>query len=112
VAAARALVSGGPGGDPELSDLAAASATIERLQLDAAERAALSADIFERALAGVQAGRILPDAGVMLGRELNEKSLREGLEQTYRIQARLATTDDERIRLVDRANSVRPRSLF
>ncbi len=112
VAAARALVAGGPTGQPALEDLAAASATIERLQLDAAERAALSADIFERALAGVQEGRIQPDSGEMLGRELNERSLREGLEQTYRVLARLATSDEERIRLVDRANSVRPRSLF
>ncbi len=112
VAAARALVAGGPTGQPALEDLTAASATIERLQLDAAERAALSADIFERALAGVEDGRIQADAGEMLGRELNERSLREGLEQTYRVLARLATSDEERIRLVDRANSVRPRSLF
>ncbi len=111
VAAARALVSGGPTGEPELEDLAAAAATIERLQLDAVEQAALSADIFERALDGVQTNRI--DApGQVLGRELNERSLREGLEQTYRVQARLATSDDERIRLVDKANAIRPRSFF
>ncbi|MEM7275156.1 MAG: tetratricopeptide repeat protein [Actinomycetota bacterium] len=112
VAAARALVAGGPTGEPALEDLASAAATIERLQLDAAERAALSADIFERALAGVQAGRIPPGTGAMLGRELTERSLREGLEHTYRIQARLAPNADERVRLVDRANRVRPRSLF
>ncbi|MEM7325327.1 MAG: tetratricopeptide repeat protein [Actinomycetota bacterium] len=112
VAAARALVAGGPAGEPSLDDLAAASATIQRLQLDAAERAALSADIFERALAGVRAGRIPPDAGAMLGRDLTERSLREGLEHTYRIQARLAPTAEERVRLVDKANLVRPRSLF
>ncbi len=112
VAAARALVSGGPSGQPALEDLASAAATIERLQLDAAERAAISAEIFERALAGLSDGRIDPDGGVMLGRELNEKSLREGLEHTYRTQARLAPTDAERIRLVDKANAVRPRSLF
>ena len=112
VAAARALVSGGPSGEPALEDLASAAATIERLQLDAAERARLSADIFERALAAVQAGRIKPDQAGVLGRELNEKSLREGLEHTYRIQARLASSDEERIRLVDKANSIRPRSFF
>jgi serine/threonine-protein kinase PknG len=112
VAAARALVSGGPSGEPALEDLASAAATIERLQLDAAERARLSADIFERALSAVQAGRIKPDQAGVLGRELNEKSLREGLEHTYRIQARLASSEEERIRLVDKANAVRPRSLF
>jgi serine/threonine-protein kinase PknG len=112
VAAARALVAGGPTGTPELADLRAASDTIERLQLDAAERAALAADIFERALEGIEAGRIPAGNGVMLGRPLSEKSLREGLEQTYRTQARLATSTDERVRLVDLANAVRPRSLF
>ncbi|MEL6981496.1 MAG: tetratricopeptide repeat protein, partial [Actinomycetota bacterium] len=112
VAAARALVNGGPDGDPDLGDLRAASDTIERLQLDAAERAALAADIFERALAGVETGRIASGSGTMLGRTLTEKSLREGLEQTYRTQARLATSPEERVRLVDRANAVRPRSLF
>jgi serine/threonine-protein kinase PknG len=112
VAAARALVAGGPSGEPSLDDLASASATIERLQLDAAERAALSADIFERALAGVETGRIPANAGAMLGRDLTERSLREGLEHTYRVQARLAPTAEERVRLVDKANLVRPRSLF
>jgi serine/threonine-protein kinase PknG len=112
VAAARALVHGGPGDDPDLDDLTAASDTIERLQLDAAERAGLSADIFERALAGLQGGRISPNGQQMLGRDLNEKSLREGLEKTYRTLARLAGTREERIRLVDKANAVRPRSWF
>jgi serine/threonine-protein kinase PknG len=48
----------------------------------------------------------------MLGRDLTERSLREGLEHTYRVQARLAPTAEERVRLVDKANLVRPRSLF
>ncbi len=112
VAAARALVSGGPDGEPQFEDLASAAATIERLQLDAAERAALSAEIFEQGLDGIASGRIPINGRAMLGRELSEKSLREGLEETYRTQARLATTEAERIRLVDRANAVRPRSLF
>ena len=112
VAAARALVAGGPDGQPDLDDLHAAAETIERLQLDAAQRAALAADIYDRALAGVRSGKIPGDAGAVLGQELNERSLREGLEQTYRLQARLATTPDERVRLVDLANSIRPRSLF
>ncbi len=111
VAAARALVSGGPNGEPELEDLTEAAATIERLQLDSVEQAALSADIFERALDGVRTRRI-NTPGELLGKELEERSLREGLEQTYRIQARLANSDEERIRLVDKANAVRPRSLF
>jgi serine/threonine-protein kinase PknG len=112
VAIARALVAGGPSKLPTVDELQMASATIERLQLDAAERAALSADVYERALAGVRDGSIAADSSTMLGRELNERSLQLGLEHTYRTQARLAPSPAERIRLVDLANAVRPRSLF
>ncbi|MCP4227322.1 MAG: protein kinase, partial [Actinomycetia bacterium] len=70
VATARALVSGGPSGQPSVAELQAASATIERLQLDVAERALLSADVYERALAGVKSGTIPPGSSTMLGREL------------------------------------------
>ena len=111
VASARALVAGGPSGKPSVAELQAASATIERLQLDAAERAALSADVYERALAGVLDGSIAVDSSTMLGQQLNERDLRLGLEQTYRAQARLAATDADRIALIDKANHVRPRSL-
>ncbi|MDH3680819.1 MAG: serine/threonine-protein kinase PknG [Acidimicrobiia bacterium] len=111
VASARALVSGGPSGQPTVAELQAAAATIERLQLDAAERAELSADVYERALTGLLAGTIPSGSSTMLGQDLNERSLRLGLEQTYRTQARLATQEAERIRLIDKANSVRPRSL-
>ncbi|MGF1597506.1 MAG: tetratricopeptide repeat protein [Acidimicrobiales bacterium] len=111
VASARALVSGGPGGRPTVAELQAASATIERLQLDAAERATLSADVYERALAGLSDGSIPADSTTMLGYELNERALRRGLEKAYRELARYAHDDGERIRLIDRANVVRPRSL-
>ena len=112
VASARALVGGGPSGRPTVADLHAASATIERLQLDAAERARLSADVYERALAGLLDGSIPSGAATLLGHELSERSLREGLELAYRTQARLAVTAAERIALIDRANEVRPRSLL
>ena len=111
VATARALVSGGTNGQPSMAELEAASSTIERLQLDAAERATLSADVYERALAGVMGGTIAPGSSTMLGRELNELSLRRGLEDTYRTLGRLATDPGERIAYVDKANRVRPRSL-
>ncbi len=112
VASAKALVAGGPSGKPSVAELQAAAATIERLQLDAAERAALSADVYERALAGVIDGSIPVDSATMLGQQLNERELRLGLEQTYRAQARLATSDAARIDFIDRANKVRPRSLL
>jgi serine/threonine-protein kinase PknG len=113
VASARRLVEGGPSGIPSVEELREAAATIERLQLDAAERAALSASVFERALAGLQRRAIDPGADlVLLGCKLDERSLRQGLEKAYREQARLTTDNGERIRLVDLANGIRPRSLF
>jgi Protein kinase G tetratricopeptide repeat/Protein kinase G rubredoxin domain len=50
--------------------------------------------------------------GLILGCRPDERSLRFGLEQCYRAQARLATDRAHRIELVDLANSVRPRTLL
>jgi serine/threonine-protein kinase PknG len=52
-----------------------------------------------------------PDPAARLaGRPLVERELRAGLEQSYRDLARMASTAEERIRLVDEANRVRPRT--
>jgi len=110
VATARALVSGGPKGEPTPADLRAAAATIERLQLDVGERAELAVEVYERALAGIRRGVIPADSDRLLGRDLNERSLREGLEQTYRVLARVSDDRAEQILLVDKANLIRPRS--
>ncbi len=105
MASARALIDGA---DVEVGHLAEAASVIERLQLDAAERASVSAEILERALASGSAG----SASVQLfGHPLDEVGLRRGLESVYREQARLASDPDDKVRLVDRANAVRPRSL-
>jgi serine/threonine-protein kinase PknG len=111
VATARTLVSGGPTGRPTVSELQAASATIERLQLDAAERAELSAEVYERALAGLRDGSIPLGSTAVLGCEVTERSLRHGLEETYQTLARFTASDEERIAYIDRANRIRPRSL-
>jgi serine/threonine-protein kinase PknG len=47
----------------------------------------------------------------LLGAGLSERELRTGLERSYRALARLAGGSTERIALVDKANSVRPRTL-
>ncbi len=116
VAAARTLATGADRGEPTLDDLTAASETIERLELAAAERAAISAEIFERALTGLQSGRIPTDLGGgrirLLGRSLDEDDLRKGLEDVYRIQARLSADQEERVALLDQANRIRPWSVF
>ena len=44
------------------------------------------------------------------GRALVETQLRLGLERTYRSLAAVAPTPSERMRLVDEANRVRPRT--
>ena len=48
--------------------------------------------------------------GRLLGCEFTERSLRFGLERSYRAQARLAPDRRRRIELIDEANSVRPRT--
>ncbi len=113
VAAARALISGGSAATPSLGDLSQASAVIERLQLDAAERAELSADVYQQVLEGIESGQIQPDANKgVLGSKLTLREIKKGLEQTYRTRARFATNATERAMYVDRANKARPRTLF
>ncbi len=111
VASARMLIDHRHGA-PAVADLASAAKTVERLQLDAAERTRLSAEILENALA---VNAVTPvDAGTvtLFGAPLDDDKLRRRLEAVYREQARLAETTAERIALVDRANAVRPRTLF
>ncbi len=112
VAAARTLAAGSGRQPPTVDDLSQASAIIDRLELDAAERASISADIFEQALDGVTGGRIGATDLKLLGRELSERELRKGLEETYRFMARMAPDAASRTALVDRANAVRPWSLL
>ncbi|MEY9856540.1 serine/threonine-protein kinase PknG [Catenulispora sp. GAS73] len=48
----------------------------------------------------------------LIDREVDERSLRLGMEHVYRSLARLATDRTKRIELVDQANAVRPRTLI
>ena len=104
MASARALIDGP---DVDVEQLAEAAGVVERLQLDAAERAAVSTEILERALAtGSGAGAVR-----LFGHALDDVGLRRGLEQLYREQARLAPDAETKVRLIDQANAIRPRSL-
>ena len=94
---------------PELDDLERAAASLEELPPDGAYVPGLTAALYEAALQLVRTGAATPDARV-LGCPLTEPALRRALERTYRAQARTAATDEERIRLVDAANRVRPRT--
>jgi serine/threonine-protein kinase PknG len=52
----------------------------------------------------------LPSTRVV-GVTMTEPDVRRALESAYRSAARLSDDEDERIDLVDRANTVRPRTL-
>jgi serine/threonine-protein kinase PknG len=57
----------------------------------------------DRALAAEPLG-----AGQLLGFEMTERSLRFGLERSYRAQAQLSSDRHRRTMLVDLANDIRP----
>jgi serine/threonine-protein kinase PknG len=95
---------------------------LEALGLDAERRERMEAEVLESALTWTLAkangtGTSWPAAqpgwdGKILGNRPTEHDLRLALERTYRALAHLATQPDERITLVQRANSVRPRTLI
>ncbi|MGH3762394.1 tetratricopeptide repeat protein [Actinophytocola sp.] len=97
-------------------DLHDAARRLERLALDAERRTTLSAEVLEAAYGWVCAGRpgaaaAGSDARMVLGYRLAERELRFGLERCYRALARLASTPEQRHELVDKANTIRPRTL-
>jgi serine/threonine-protein kinase PknG len=107
LALARALIRGGRP-VPTVDDLARASSVIERLPLSDEQRAGLTVELLEAALALLAAGGAPPAGDVrVLGRALREIPVRLALEHAYRDLA-WGAVGDEKIRLVDRANQVRP----
>jgi serine/threonine-protein kinase PknG len=93
-------------------DLVEAGSKLERLTLDAERRTRLSAEVLEACHEWVRTSSAPRTAGAkVLGCELSERDVRFGLERCYRSLARLAGTVEQRIQLVDKANSIRPRTL-
>lgn len=98
---------------PSASELAEASVLLKKLSLDAREQARLICEVFDAALllitssGGKAAGLTTV---TVLDRPLEETAIRRGLEASYRELARLTTDPQERMTLVDKANSVRPSS--
>ncbi len=111
VEAARTLL-GSNGKRAGMEDLQAASAVAEGLALDGRDRWLLDSQIFEATILELSAKKTARVDGnaMILGLPLAERPLREGLERSLRSLARVAS-DEERLRLVDEANRVRPRTL-
>jgi serine/threonine-protein kinase PknG len=96
---------------PAPGELSAAAAGIEELGIEGEQRALLTVELLRAALALVQRDPRASDPSLTLaGCPLSESQLRLGLERTYRALAAVAGTAGERIRLVDEANRVRPRT--
>ena len=96
--------------DKGLPALADAVATIERVPIDPRERQQLVVRVLTQALDHVRQTGPEPQTHIA-GVPATERDLRGGAEQAYRQLAALTSDRAERVRLVDAANSVRPRSL-
>lgn len=97
---------------PGIPELQKASAALEALALEGMDRHRLAQQVLETALHLVTSKSLTPQSDLaILGQPLQEVSLREGLEKVLRSMAHLAT-GDEKIRLVDAANKVRPKTMF
>ncbi|MEO9153469.1 MAG: tetratricopeptide repeat protein [Lapillicoccus sp.] len=93
-----------------LDVLAQAHSSIDGVLMDAGDRARLEVRIYENGLAAVSTAGEVP--GLRIGTHLaTAKGMREALETSLRQLARLSPAKEERIRLVDEANAIRPWSL-
>jgi serine/threonine-protein kinase PknG len=108
VAAVRARIGGGV---PSQSELITAASRLTQIKLDAVRLSMLRAEVLERALEWVRANQGSAGSVRVLDCPLTEPDLRFGLERTYRALARLTDSTPDRIALVDRANTIRPRTL-
>jgi serine/threonine-protein kinase PknG len=119
VEAARILVGIGASNrriaTPEVADLEAASTVCESLVLQGASRHILHQEVLVSALDCLQAkkpGTVRSSrAKKILGSVLEETQVRQQLESSLRALARMSN-GAERIRLVEQANQLRPRTLF
>jgi len=97
---------------PGTKELKEASGAIEALTLEGMDRYRLTKQVLETALNLVTSRALSPASSIaILGQPLEELHLRKGLEKALRDMAHLVT-GDEKIRLVDEANRVRPRTLL
>jgi serine/threonine-protein kinase PknG len=105
IALARLLLSG----NPTLQDLVGASDAVEAVagQLEGVELHLLRAELLRTSAQFQETGGATGDAKV-LGVPMRARLLRKAAETELRACARMATTEEERVRRVDEANRVRP----
>jgi serine/threonine-protein kinase PknG len=97
---------------PGLPELTQASATLTALTLDGLELHSISAELLRIAVGQVEAQAVAATAGAqLLGQPVEARSLRLGLERELRSCAHYAKSIDEKISLIDQANSARPRTI-
>jgi serine/threonine-protein kinase PknG len=94
-----------------MGDVQDAARVVDRVTLEPARRDRLVIEVLQSALPLLESNGAVGPTGSLLGFELSEHGLRLGLERTYRSLAKVAPSPSERIRLVDSANQVRPRTL-
>ena len=100
----RCLIAGADG----VAALRAADDGLQGLEVGAEEHARLEAELLLYALRLVEDGAHVPDGLRVAGHPMTPAAIRAALERSYRSLARFATTPEERVTLVDRANRVRP----
>lgn len=95
---------------PGTQELTAAATAIEALSLEGMDRYKLTKQVLESALNLLNSRQVqISNDLKILGQPLKEFNIRKGLEKAFRDMAHLAN-GDEKIRLVDEANKVRPRT--
>ena len=95
---------------PNIQDLVAASQIMDQLSLQGLERYQLMYTLFNNALQIVQKNpQLAASTTKVMNRPLTQSEMQRGLESVLRSMAHLSE-GDEKIRLVDEANRVRPMS--
>jgi serine/threonine-protein kinase PknG len=107
IAAQLAAVEVALSGPSDVPQLQAAAARVQRLRLDPGTSQRVRTAVFE---AAVELARGGAPGAPLLGCPWDERSLRLALEASLRASARITSDPDERVALVDRANTVRPRT--
>jgi serine/threonine-protein kinase PknG len=115
IGAIRALVRSHQSATVDVDSLKTAAGLISRLEVEAAQLATLRAELLEQVLrtlggGATMAGDVLASViGAEPAEKQPERDVRFALESAYREMAR-ASQGTEKIRLVDLANAVRPRT--